>query len=307
MVTNLAEAYATCARFARDHYENFPVASRLLPRGMRPHVAAVYAFARVADDFADEGDRPAAGRLDLLDAWSEQLHACTAPADPSLGPAPRATATGRAIVALPSETSHIFAALGSTIRTCGLPVSLCDDLLSAFRQDVTTVRYDTWEAVLDYCRRSANPVGRLVLAIAGYRDDRLDRSSDAVCTALQLTNFCQDLERDWLKGRLYLPLDECRLEGARLADLDARLSTPAWRKVLRGADARTAALFDEGRMVCDRVSGRLRFELRFTWLGGRRILSRLERDDFDVFLRRPALRGADLPALLWQAMIWRTR
>lgn len=307
MVTNLAEAYAACARFAHNHYENFPVASRLLPRGMRPHVAAVYAFARVADDFADEGDRPAAERLDLLDAWSDRLHACTDPADPGFGPAPRATATGRVTVALPAETTHIFAALGSTIRTCGLPVSLCDDLLSAFRQDVTTFRYDTWEEVLDYCRRSANPVGRLVLAIAGYRDDQLDRGSDALCTALQLTNFWQDLERDWRKGRLYLPLDECRLEGAHLEDLDGPALTPAWCRVLRGAGARTAALFDEGRVVCDRVSGRLRLELRFTWLGGRRMLSRLERDDFDVFLQRPALGGADLPVLLWQAMIWRTR
>jgi hydroxysqualene synthase len=307
MVTDLAEAYATCALFARSHYENFPVASHLLPRRMRPHVAAVYAFARVADDFADEGDRPPAERLELLDAWGEQLHACISDGGRH-GPGEASVATGlRTPAALPPETPHIFAAVGSTIRTCRLPVSLFDDLLSAFRQDVVTVRYDTWDAVLDYCRRSANPVGRLVLGIAGYDDVRLDRGSDAVCTALQLTNFWQDFERDWQKGRLYLPLEDCRRECADTADLDARRMTPAWRRVLRGAAARTAAIFDEGRVVCDGVSGRLRLELRFTWLGGRRILSRLERDDFDLFRRRPALGAADLPALLWHAMTWRAR
>jgi squalene synthase HpnC len=318
MVTDLSEAYATCARFARDHYENFPVASRLLPSGMRPHVAAVYAFARVADDFADEGRRPDAERLALLDAWRARLHECVGEgaaihtesddtACQSPGASAASVATGFQSCALPPETPHIFAAVGSTIRACRLPVSLFDDLLSAFRQDVTTTRYDNWEDVLDYCRRSANPVGRLVLGVAGYRDDRLDRSSDAVCTALQLTNFWQDFERDWQKGRLYLPLEDCRRAGADVGDLGARRMTPAWRQVLLGAGARTAALFDQGRPVCDGVRGRLRLELRLTWLGGRRILSRLERAGFDVFHRRPALGAADLPALVWQAMTWRAR
>jgi hydroxysqualene synthase len=304
MVTDLSRAYATCARFARDHYENFPVASFLLPRAMRPHVAAVYAFARVADDFADEGERQPAERLALLDAWRGRLHAC---AGIAAGASLESAGAGLASRALPAETSDIFEAVGSTIRTCRLPVSLFDDLLSAFRQDVTTVRYETWDDVLDYCRRSANPVGRLVLAIAGYRDDRLDRASDAVCTALQLTNFWQDLERDWRKGRLYLPLEDCRREGAALADLEARRATTAWRRVLSGAGARTAALFDQGRFVCDAVRGRLRLELRLTWLGGRRILERLEHDQFDLFRRRPALGAADLPALLWRAMTWRAQ
>jgi squalene synthase HpnC len=297
MVTNLDEAYATCARIARAHYENFPVASCLLPRRMRPHVAAVYAFARVADDFADEGERSAIERIALLDAWRDELRACVGH--------DRGVAPDRGT--LPPEAAHIFAAVGSTIRSCSLPVPLFEDLLSAFRQDVTTVRYDTWADVLDYCRRSANPVGRLVLGIAGYRDDRLDRSSDALCTALQLTNFWQDLERDWRKGRLYVPLEACRRAHAEVAKLDASAMTPAWRQVLSDAGATTGALFDEGRFVCDAVSGRLRLELRITWLGGRRILSRLERDDFDVFLRRPALGAVDLPAILWQAMTWRSQ
>jgi squalene synthase HpnC len=293
MVTDLSEAYATCVRFARDHDENFPVASVLLARAMRPHVAAVYAFARVADDFADEGGRSDSERLALLDQWQHRLHAT--PVDPPM------------VAGLPAETSHIFAAVGATIRTCGLPVSLFDDLLSAFRQDVTTTRYETWDDVLDYCRRSANPVGRLVLGIAGYRDDTLGRGSDAICTALQLTNFWQDLERDWRKGRLYLPLEDCRREGADTSDLDAGRMAPAWRRVMEQAAARTEELFEQGRYVCDAVAGRLKWELRFTWLGGRRILEQLERGGFDVFRRRPALGAADLPALLWQALTWRAR
>jgi len=304
MVTDLAEAYAACARFARGHYENFPVASWLLPRAMRPHVAAVYAFARAADDFADEGRRPQAERLALLDAWRDCLHGCIEDGSAAcLAP----DSTGLQSPALPPETPYIFEAVGATIRTCRLPVPLFEDLLSAFRQDVTKGRYETWDEVLDYCRRSANPIGRLVLGVGGYLDDGLDCSSDAVCTALQLTNFWQDFGRDWQKGRLYLPLEDCRREGADTGDLDRRRLTPAWRHVLAGAGVRTSALFDRGRAVCDGVSGRLRLELRFTWLGGRRILSRLERAQFDVFRRRPALGAADLPALLWQALTWRAR
>jgi squalene synthase HpnC len=299
MVTNLDAAYSACATFAREHYENFPVASWLLPRHMRPHVAAVYAFARVADDFADEGDLPPDARLDLLDAWRSRLHACARPgADPG---------SARAPLTLPPETAHVFSALGSTIRTCGLPVALFDDLISAFRQDVATTRYDTWDDVLDYCSRSANPVGRLVLAIAGYHDAALERSSDALCTALQLANFWQDFGRDWRKGRLYLPLDECRQAGADTGDLDAGRFTPAWRRVVEHAVGRTEALFDRGRHACDAVSGRLRWELRFTWLGGRRILERVGQAGYDVFSRRPALGAADAPALLWHAITWRTR
>ena len=176
----LRAAYAACAQLASTHYENFPVASRLVPRGMRPHVAAVYAFARTADDFADEGSRPVEERLRLLDDWQSRLHACVRTS------AVRASDSD-------SGDDRVFLALGTTIRACNLPVSLFDDLLSAFRQDITVQRYDTWDALLNYCRRSAHPVGRLVLRIAGHDDARLDRSSDALCTALQLTNFWQDL------------------------------------------------------------------------------------------------------------------
>jgi hydroxysqualene synthase len=279
----LRAAYAECERLARAHYENFPVASRLVPARMRPHIAALYAFARTADDFADEGCRTDAERLRLLDDWQSRLHACVSDGDPG---------------------DRVFLALGATIRTCHLPLSLFDDLLSAFRQDITTHRYETWTRVLDYCRRSANPVGRLVLRIAGYEDARLDRSSDALCTALQLTNFWQDLDRDWQKGRLYVPLDDLEAVQARLQDLDDRRMTEPWRRALARAAARTRLSFEAGRDVCDGVRGRLRHELRFTWLGGMRILDRLERIDYNVFMCRPVLGAGDLPALVARALMW---
>jgi squalene synthase HpnC len=256
-----------------DHYENFPVASILLPRSMRRDVAAVYAFARAADDFADEGQLDAAVRHRLLDGWLERLRHAAASSEP--GPPPR---DGE-----PRNTVSLFAALGESIRTCDLPVTLFEQLLSAFRQDVTVTRYATWADLLDYCRRSANPVGRLVLRIAGYRDARLDAWSDAICTALQLTNFWQDVAIDRARGRVYLPEEEAA--------------------GLPGAAARTRRLFDEGRPLCDAVRGRLRYELRATWLGGRRILDRLERSGFDP-ARRPRLGAADVPWLLLRFVAW---
>lgn len=283
-------AYAACERLAREHYENFPVASLLVPRRMRPHVAAVYAFARIADDFADEGEAPEAERLARLDGWLARLRACTG--DQAIKPSP---------------TAHdlVFVALGDTIRARGLPVGLLEDLLSAFRQDVTKRRYADFTEVLDYCRRSANPVGRLVLRIAGYEDPALDEASDAVCTALQLTNFWQDLERDWRHGRLYVPAAVLAEHGAREEDLSLGRLTATWGAALRDMGARTRALFGRGRLVCDRVGGRLGLELRLTWLGGSSILDRLERAGFDVFRHRPSLGARDVPSLLWRALTWR--
>ena len=290
MVT-AAEAYAICERLAREHYENFPVASRLLPARMRPHIAAIYAFARVADDFADEPGIPDAERLRLLEEWEALLLE------------ERRPAVGRNF--MPRHTEPIFTALHHTISTHRLPLGLFQDLLSAFRQDVTKHRYDSWPELLDYCRRSANPVGRLVLRVAGRDDPTLDRASDSVCTALQLTNFWQDLERDWVNGRLYVPRDEVERAGAREEDLNAGRMTPAWRAALAEACGRTRALFDDGRSVCDGVRGRLRWELRATWLGGRRVLDHLERSNFDVFRHRPELGAADVPHVLWQMLVWR--
>jgi hydroxysqualene synthase len=286
----LSLAYSYCARLAREHYENFPVASRLLPAPMRPHIAAIYAFARRADDFADEPGPTSEERLRLLDNWGTRLDN-----DAAVPDANRASA----------GDDFIFYALQHTIRTHALPRALFHDLLSAFRQDVVTPRYATWDDVLDYCRRSANPVGRLVLRVAGCDDRRLDEQSDAVCTALQLTNFWQDFAVDWKRGRLYLPIEERDRAHARDADLDAGHITREWQAALQSAADRTRALFHAGRPMCDGVRGRLRWELRLTWLGGMRILDATEAAGFDTFRNRPRLTLAVVPRLVWNAIRWR--
>jgi squalene synthase HpnC len=282
----LDAAYEYCQTLARSHYENFPVASLLLPVEMRPHVAAVYAFARVADDFADEPGRDPAERLRLLDEWEERLtaaeHGAVEPGD------------------------HIFMATADTMERKQLPPQLFHDLLSAFRQDVTVHRYQSWDGVLDYCRRSANPVGRLVLRIAGIDDAGADRASDAVCTALQLANFWQDFGRDWRAGRLYVPAEEIGRHGARTEDLQSGQMTAAWRSTMQACVVRTRALFEEGRPVADAVRGRLRWELRATWLGGVRILDRIERMDFDTLNNRPTLSVMDAATIVPQLIRWRS-
>jgi squalene synthase HpnC len=199
----------------------------------------------------------------------------------------------------------VFDALRDTVRERELPVSLLTDLLSAFRQDVTVVRYATWTSLLDNCRRSANPIGRLVLRIAGHRDGALDAASDAVCTALQLTDFWQDLEIDWRKGRVYVPADVSSRFGANEEDLAARRLTGEWRSTLEECARRTRELFDAGRIVCDGVHGRLMWELRATWLGGTRILDKLERVRYDVFAARPVLGAGDAVPIGWRAVTWR--
>jgi squalene synthase HpnC len=293
-VVNLPEAYAACERLARAHYENFPVASILLPAAMRPHIAAVYAFARVADDFADEGGRPPDERIRLLHRWRERLEIAVGGATaPPLMPGE------------PIESAEIFHALGATIRDRALPVGLFEDLLSAFEQDVRVARYATWQDILYYCRRSANPIGRLVLAVAGYRDARLEAHSDAICSALQLTNFWQDVPIDYARGRIYLPAEELRTHGAREADLGAARLTAQCRQALAAAVERTRALFDCGRPLCDEVRGRLRYELRATWLGGTRILQKLEAANFEPSAARVTLAAADAPWLVWNLAAWR--
>src|SRR5438876_2812275 len=266
-MTDCPRAYAACEALARSHYENFPVASRLLPAAMRPHIAAVYAFARVADDMADEGALPSEARRARLAAWQRRLHA--------------ALGVERAAEPQHDHEDLIIVATAHTIRSLDLPVALFDDLISAFGQDTMTSRYASWPDLFDYCRRSANPVGRLVLRIAGARDGALDAASDAVCTALQLTNFWQDLKIDFERGRIYLPADERTRHGAREDDLRGDSLTPEWRRALAAAVSRTRELFDAGRPICDGIGGRLGWELRATWLGGIRILDKLERAGFD--------------------------
>ena len=275
-MNRLDQAYAHCIGIASAHYENFPVASWLLPARMRPHIAAIYAFARTADDFADEPGYTPDERLGLLDHWRALLYTA-ARGEPVEDP--------------------VFRALAHSMRQCALPVDLLNDLLSAFRQDVLVNRYDTWDQVMDYCRRSANPVGRLVLRVAGVTDDKAMRASDALCTALQLANFWQDFGVDWRRGRLYVPREEFEKSGAREADLGGDAMTAEWKSALRSCVVVTRALFEAGRPVAEHVRGRLRYELRATWAGGLRILDKVEALEYDTLHSRPTIGKRDLPAL----------
>lgn len=266
-----------------------------MPVEARPHIGAIYAFSRIADDVADEGDRDPADRLIFLEDWQRRLDAA---------------AEGRVAARGDKEHIAVFVALSETLRVLdrdggSQAHALLSDLLSAFRQDVLKKRYETWADVLDYCRRSANPVGRLVLLVTGHREEAAAQHSDALCTALQLTNFWQDLERDWAKGRLYLPLEIMKAHRAQLEALDHQRWTPEWRAAMTDVGGRTRALFNEGRAVANLVSGRLGWELRATWLGGRRILDRLAKADYDVFSARPELNRLDALRIAAGAVAWR--
>ena len=282
------QAYAHCLRVARRHSENFPVASLLLPRRLRGPVAAIYAFARGADDFADEpgqaGEPGDPGeRLALLDEWGRRLELAAA---------------GRA-------EGPVFVALADAMGRFGLPAEPFRDLLSAFRQDTVKSRYEDWKEVLDYCRRSADPVGRLILPLFGHREESLVPLSDSICTALQLTNFWQDLAVDARRGRIYLPRSDRQrhevTEESLMSGEAPRL--PGFRPLMEEMAGRTVDLFERGRGLPDRVGGRLGFQLRLTWLGGRRILEETRRAGFDVDRRRPVLRPWTWPSLLLRSFL----
>ena len=277
-MNGVAAAYAHCARIARSHYENFTVGSWLLPRRLRHDIAAVYAFARGADDLADEGADE--GRLARLDEWAARLDGCAR--DPH------------------AATDPVFVALGHTIARHELPLAPLHDLLHAFRRDAAgeTRTIPTYADLEEYCRCSANPVGRIVLALFGYGEAEQQARSDDICTALQETNFWQDVANDLARGRIYLPAEDIdRFPGSRDA-LAARRTTPAFRELLAFAVARTRARFARGLGLADLVHGRLRAEVRIFARGGLAILDRIEAADYDVFTRRPKLTRGDLAAIV---------
>jgi phytoene synthase len=265
--TPLEAAYDHCRRIALGHYENFPVGSILLPKAVRRHVYAVYAFARAADDFADEGALESAERLRRLDDWRARLDACLRGA----------------------ADDPVFIALADTIARHRLPPVLFHDLLDAFTLDVKRSRHATFQELLNYSRQSANPIGRLMLLLFGFHDERLHLLSDDICTALQLTNFWQDISVDLEKDRMYLPQDDLAAFGYSENDLRARRHTPHFIRMMDALADRTQALFDRGKPLCAAIPGRLGFELRLVWLGGTDILAELRRRRYDVFTRRPVI------------------
>lgn len=265
---------------AVDHYENFPVASILLPRRLVPAVEAIYAFARSADDIADEGDTTPAQRLAALAAYDAGLDAID---------------TG----ALPP--SPLFDRLGHIVRQFDLPLQPMRDLLSAFRQDIVTTRYADYPALLDYCARSANPVGVLMLSLYGAADARNIADSNAICSALQLINFWQDVAIDWQKQRVYIPQEDLARFGVTPAGIAAGDAGPAFQALMQFEVARARALMLAGAPLAKRLPGRIGWELRLMVQGGLRILKRLDTVQYDVFRQRPKLGKRDWLAIAIKA------
>jgi len=264
-----------------DHYENFPVASLLVPARQRPAVEALYAFARSADDIADEGDEPAEARLAELDRYRSFLDAIDA---------------GTAI-------SHpIFARLQAAIREHGLPTAPMRDLLNAFSQDVSKTRYEDFAELADYCTRSANPVGRLMLHLFETGDAESLRQSDAICTSLQLINFWQDVAIDWAKGRVYLPQEDLRYHSVTEGQIAEAKVDDAWRALMQFQVDRARRLMQAGAPLALRMRGRFGLELRLVVQGGLTILDAIEAAGHDVFRQRPKLRKMDWLRLTWRAL-----
>ncbi len=276
----LQNAYAECLHMAQSHYENFPVASRLLPKHLRMPIAVIYAFARRADDFADEGDLSNGERIAALTDFSNKLDLIE---------------QGKEV----NDTT--FIALADVIKQHQLPISLFHDLLTAFKMDVTKERYANFGEVMEYCRYSANPVGRLLLHLNHVATPQNLGYSDAVCSALQLTNFLQDISQDLEESnRIYLPQDEMEQYGVSEKDIRNKLTNSASQNLIKFQIERTRKLMQAGAPIGKVLKGRMGLELRMTIMGGSRILYKLNQQNDDVF-SRPRLSKWDIVWIIWKA------
>ncbi len=274
-VLSAAEAYAWCGRLARSHYENFSIASWLMPSAMRPHMHAIYAYARVADDFADVDKS-----LDKLDAWEHEL-------DAAYAGAPR---------------HPVFVALAETVRRFEIPREPFADLLRAFRSDVNFSGFETVDELLDYARYSANPAGRLVLYLFGYRDAERQRLSDLVCSGLQLANFWQDVAVDFANGRIYLPRRDLERYGVTADDLRTGRVTSGFVNLMRHEIEFARDLLVRGADLSRMVDRRLRRDILMFAGGGLAILHAIEKIDYDVFNQRPKLGKLSYLGIGWDAI-----
>ena len=296
---SLADAQQYCARLATSHYENFSVVTWLLPKHLHQHFYNVYAYCRISDDLGDEVGNPQQS-LALLDAWESELKATylslveASPVD-----------VRRDVEKLQSEFAGpnpiaprhpVFIALRESIRQFDIPRAPFADLLTAFRQDQTTTRYPTFDDVLGYCKNSANPVGHLVLYLCGYRDAERQQLSDYTCTALQITNFWQDVARDYDKGRIYLPLDSLRKFGVSEDDIAQRRATPQFREMLKFEVQRARAWFAKGLPLAGKVDKHLALDIELFSRGGIAVLDAIARQNYDVLTYRPAI---SKPQKLW--------
>jgi squalene synthase HpnC len=274
------EARAYCRRLAVSHYENFVVAGLLCPRPLRRHAYNVYAYCRIADDLGDETGDPARA-IELLDWWESEL-------DAMLAGKPR---------------HPVFVALSETADRFRIPDEPFRRLLDAFRQDQTVTRYATFEELLHYCERSANPVGHLVLALGGYRDEERKALSDDTCTALQLANFWQDVSRDWDKGRIYIPREDMERFGVSEEQIAARRFTPPFGELMRFEVERTRKLFESGRPLAKLLDRSLRLNVEMFTEGGLEVLRRIESQGYDVLTSRPSIPKRRQAALLIRRLL----
>jgi squalene synthase HpnC len=282
----LAEAQAWCRELATTHYENFHVATFFLPRRVRPHFESIYAYCRVADDLGDEVADPAVATR-LLDTWGAMLDECYDAPEKSMHP--------------------VFVALHETIRECNPPRQLFLDLLHAFRMDQVKTEYESWEELLEYSHYSANPVGRLVLWVCGYREEPLALLSDKVCTALQLANFWQDVVEDKERGRRYLPGDAMLRFGVDEGQIEGRVFTPEFRAMVESLVVRTRAMLLEGGEISKHVDKELAVVLDLFRKGGEAILNGIAAQDFDVLRGRPVVTKARKLGLLVEALVGKLR
>lgn len=278
----LEEAQEYCARLAHSHYENFSVVTWFLPKHLHQHFYNVYAYCRISDDLGDEVDDKQQSLL-LLDEWEADLKQCYS-----------------------GNPRHpVFVALRETVREFDIPQHEFADLLTAFRQDQTVTRFPTFEDVLGYCHYSANPVGHLVLYLCGYRDAERQQLSDYTCTALQLANFWQDVARDYDKGRIYLPLDSMAKFDVSETDIASRKVTPQFRSLMKFEVERAREWFERGLPLAKKVNRHLAIDIELFSRGGLAILDAIERQDYDVLIRRPIISKPRRVALVARAALGR--
>ncbi len=277
----LSGQYKQALNYTSAHYENFPVASFLIPKHLRKHVAVIYKFARTADDIADEGDLTVEQRLEKLDEYENMLR--------------------QTLASVP--VNPFWAALKNTVTEFNLSSKYLFDLLSAFKQDVIQNRYSDFDELLDYCSRSANPVGRLILELWQIENEKAKYYSDKICTALQLTNFYQDVSVDLKKGRIYIPLDELNRFGISENDFFKSVINDKFKKLMIYQIDRTEKLFNEGEGIFDYLSGMLKYEIAWTVLGGKKILYKIKKNDYNVLKKRPALHKFDFIGLFFKAFV----
>ncbi len=282
----IEEAKAWCHSLATTHYENFHVATWFLPARVRPHFESVYAYCRVSDDLGDEVATPEIG-MRLLNTWGQMLEQC---------------------YAAPERSRHpVFVALRETIDACDLPKDLFADLLLAFRQDQVKTHYETWDEVVEYSRRSANPVGRLVLLVCGYRDEERARMSDRICTGLQLANFWQDVIEDAERGRRYLPAESMERFGVEDGQIEGRVFTPAFGAMMQALVERTRAMLREGSAISGTVDRELAVTLDLFRRGGDAILDGIAAQGYDTLRGRPVVTKRKKAMLLAEALVAKLR